>query len=97
MSKNASADAIQLSIFASRIEAVCDEMGAVLQRAAFSPNVMTRCILALEEMMSSNFRVPAALFLSRVTSAFIAPSDRAFSIVIFIFSVTVKVDRIKEV
>jgi N-methylhydantoinase B len=35
-------DAIQLSIFASRIEAVCDEMGAVLQRTAFSPNIKDR-------------------------------------------------------
>ena len=38
----APADAIQLSIFASRIEAVCDEMGAVLQRTAFSPNIKDR-------------------------------------------------------
>ena len=37
-----SAGAIQLSIFASRIEAVCDEMGAVLQRTAFSPNIKDR-------------------------------------------------------
>jgi len=35
-------DAIQLSIFASRIEAVCDEMGAVLRRTAFSPNIKDR-------------------------------------------------------
>lgn len=35
-------DAIELSIFASRIEAVCDEMGAVLRRAAFSPNIRER-------------------------------------------------------
>jgi N-methylhydantoinase B len=35
-------DAIELSIFASRLEAVCDEMGAVLQRAAFSPNIKDR-------------------------------------------------------
>lgn len=33
---------IELSIFASRIEAVCDEMGAVLQRTAFSPNIKDR-------------------------------------------------------
>ena len=38
----APSDAIQLSIFASRIEAVCDEMGAVLQRTAFSPNIKDR-------------------------------------------------------
>ena len=35
-------DPIALSIFASRIEAVCDEMGAVLRRAAFSPNIRDR-------------------------------------------------------
>ncbi len=35
-------DAIGLTIFASRIEAVCDEMGAVLRRAAFSPNIRDR-------------------------------------------------------
>ena len=35
-------DAIELNIFASRIEAVCDEMGAVLRRAAFSPNIRDR-------------------------------------------------------
>ncbi len=35
-------DAIQLSIFSSRISAVCDEMGAVLRRAAFSPNIRDR-------------------------------------------------------
>ncbi|MFT6587453.1 MAG: N-methylhydantoinase B [Cycloclasticus pugetii] len=35
-------DAIELSIFSSRIESICDEMGAVLQRAAFSPNIKDR-------------------------------------------------------
>jgi N-methylhydantoinase B len=35
-------DTIQLSIFSSRIAAVCDEMGAVLQRAALSPNIKDR-------------------------------------------------------
>ncbi len=35
-------DAIALSIFASRIESVCDEMGAVLRRVAFSPNIKDR-------------------------------------------------------
>lgn len=35
-------DAIELSIFASRIEAICDEMGAVLRRAAFSANIRDR-------------------------------------------------------
>jgi len=33
---------IELSIFSNRINAVCDEMGAVLQRAAFSPNIRDR-------------------------------------------------------
>jgi N-methylhydantoinase B len=35
-------DPIALSLFASRIEAVCDEMGAALKRAAFSPNIRDR-------------------------------------------------------
>jgi len=35
-------DAIELSLFSSRIEAVCDEMGAVLRRTAFSPNIRDR-------------------------------------------------------
>lgn len=35
-------NAIELNIFASRLDAVCDEMGAVLQRAAFSPNIRDR-------------------------------------------------------
>jgi len=35
-------DAVELSLFASRQEAVCDEMGAVLQRSAFSPNIKDR-------------------------------------------------------
>ncbi len=35
-------DSIGLSIFSSRIEAVCEEMGAVLQRVAFSPNIKDR-------------------------------------------------------
>lgn len=39
---NNSMDPITLSIFVSRIEAVCDEMGAVLKRAAFSPNIKDR-------------------------------------------------------
>lgn len=33
---------VELSIFANRIEAVCDEMGAALKRAAFSPNIRDR-------------------------------------------------------
>ena len=35
-------NAIELSLFASRIEAVCEEMGAVLRRSAFSPNIRDR-------------------------------------------------------
>ena len=35
-------DAIELSIFSSRISAVCDEMGAVLRRSSFSPNIKDR-------------------------------------------------------
>ncbi len=35
-------NAIELSLFSSRIAAICDEMGAVLQRAAFSPNIRDR-------------------------------------------------------
>jgi len=33
---------VELSIFSSRMEAVCDEMGAVLRNAAFSPNIRDR-------------------------------------------------------
>jgi len=35
-------DPVALSIFASRMRAICDEMGAVLQRASFSPNIKDR-------------------------------------------------------
>lgn len=35
-------DPIELSLFSSRIQAVCDEMGAVLRYAAFSPNIRDR-------------------------------------------------------
>ncbi len=35
-------DPIELSIFSSRMEAVCEEMGAVLRNAAFSPNIRDR-------------------------------------------------------
>lgn len=35
-------DPIELSIFSSRVAAVCDEMGATLQRAALSPNIKDR-------------------------------------------------------
>ena len=35
-------NAIELSLFVSRMEAVCDEMGTVLRRTAFSPNIKDR-------------------------------------------------------
>ena len=35
-------NAVELGLFASRVEAVCDEMGAVLRRSAFSPNIKDR-------------------------------------------------------
>ncbi len=35
-------NAVQLGVFNSRLEAVCDEMAAVLQRSAFSPNIKER-------------------------------------------------------
>jgi N-methylhydantoinase B len=35
-------DAVELSLFHNRAQAVCDEMGAGLKRAAFSPNIKDR-------------------------------------------------------
>jgi N-methylhydantoinase B len=35
-------DAIELSLFVKRINAVCEEMGSVLMRTAFSPNIKDR-------------------------------------------------------
>ncbi|MDY6828365.1 MAG: hydantoinase B/oxoprolinase family protein [Pseudomonadota bacterium] len=35
-------NAIELSLFASRVESICDEMGGTLKRAAFSPNIRER-------------------------------------------------------
>lgn len=35
-------NAISLSIFANRIDAICGEMGATLQKSAFSPNIRDR-------------------------------------------------------
>ncbi|MFT4863146.1 MAG: N-methylhydantoinase B [Pseudohongiellaceae bacterium] len=35
-------DPIELSLFASRVTAICDEMGVVLRRSAFSPNIKDR-------------------------------------------------------
>ena len=39
---NESVDAIALSLFAARLQAVCEEMGACLRRAALSPNIKDR-------------------------------------------------------
>ncbi len=39
---NLTMDPIELSLFSSRIEAICEEMGAVLQRSAFSTNIKDR-------------------------------------------------------
>ena len=33
---------IELSLFSSRVSAICDEMGIVLRRTAFSPNIKDR-------------------------------------------------------
>ena len=35
-------DPVTLGLFSSRLEAVCDEMGAILRNAAFSPNIRDR-------------------------------------------------------
>ncbi len=35
-------NSIQLSLFSSRISAICEEMGAVLRRTSFSPNIRDR-------------------------------------------------------
>lgn len=35
-------NAVELGVFSHRMEAVCEEMGAVLQRSAFSPNIKDR-------------------------------------------------------
>ncbi|MEX1669658.1 hydantoinase B/oxoprolinase family protein [Zhongshania guokunii] len=39
---SAKLDPVKLGLFVSRMESVCEEMGAVLQRAAFSPNIKDR-------------------------------------------------------
>lgn len=38
----ASIDGVEIALFASRVQSICDEMGAVLKRAAFSPNIKDR-------------------------------------------------------
>ena len=42
MTMEHSPNPIELSLFSSRIESICDEMGAALKRAAFSPNIKDR-------------------------------------------------------
>ena len=42
MSQSPILDPVKLGLFVSRLESVCEEMGAVLQRAAFSPNIKDR-------------------------------------------------------
>lgn len=42
MTRSSQLDPVKLGLFVSRMEAVCEEMGAVLQRAAFSPNIKDR-------------------------------------------------------
>jgi len=39
---NTGMDAIELTLFTHRIQAICDEMGANLMRSAFSPNIKDR-------------------------------------------------------
>jgi len=39
---NSQMDVVGLSIFANRIDAICSEMGATLQKSAFSPNIRDR-------------------------------------------------------
>jgi N-methylhydantoinase B len=40
--KDTQTNSIELSLFASRISAICEEMGALLGRVAFSPNIRDR-------------------------------------------------------
>lgn len=42
MSRAPAFDAVELSLFASRVAAICEEMGALLGRVAFSPNIRDR-------------------------------------------------------
>jgi len=42
METRSPANALALSLFAARLQAVCDEMGACLRRAALSPNIKDR-------------------------------------------------------
>lgn len=39
---NVSMEALELALFSSRVNAICEEMGATLQRSAFSPNIRDR-------------------------------------------------------
>lgn len=60
-------NAVALSVFTSRLAAVCDEMGAALQRAAFSPNIKDRmdfsCAIfsAVGELVAQAAHIPVHL------------------------------------
>jgi len=60
-------NAIELSLFAHRINAICDEMGAVLRRSAISPNIRDRedysCALfdAAGELVGQAAHIPVHL------------------------------------
>src|SRR5690554_5195261 len=40
--QSGSFDAVELGLFSSRVAAICEEMGALLGRVAFSPNIRDR-------------------------------------------------------
>lgn len=42
LASSSTSDAISLSLFSSRVSAICEEMGAVLARSALSPNIRDR-------------------------------------------------------
>lgn len=60
-------NAIELSLFAHRLNAICDEMGAVLRRTALSPNIKDRedysCALfdAAGELVAQAAHIPVHL------------------------------------
>ena len=35
-------DGIELALFGNRVQAICDEMGVLVRRSAFSPNIKDR-------------------------------------------------------
>jgi len=62
-----SIDAVEISLFAHRLAAICEEMGAVLKRSAISPNIRDRedfsCALFNErgELISQAAHIPVHL------------------------------------